>query len=203
MKFQLVFLLAALIGSSQAQSDTEEICFKIPGNNVNIVIDPTQLTQTEVDEIKQLLEDSLSDVLGSLGSSINGTLNNLVGGLTGILNPAALTGNGEICVVLHTFDVDQVEALDGVKDVLTRLANFFNCLKGLEDIGVQFVEKVDDALNDINAFINDFNNCTNPFCQLGVIGNFGNSVQLQNRFSDFSNTVRDKIDQCVTETINA
>ncbi|CAL2031704.1 unnamed protein product [Caenorhabditis brenneri] len=123
MKFQLVFLLAALIGSSHAQglpgiicgitgllcppttvapttttttvpttttaSDTEEICFTVPGNNISIVINPTQLSQTEIDQIKQLLENSLFDVLGSLGVSIDGTLSDLVDGLTGILNPAA------------------------------------------------------------------------------------------------------------------
>ncbi|EGT51861.1 hypothetical protein CAEBREN_06548 [Caenorhabditis brenneri] len=239
MKFQLVFLLAALIGTSQAQglpgvicgitgilcppttvapttttttvpttttaSETEEICFTIPGNNVNIVIDPAQLTQIEVDQIKQLVEDSLANILGSFGGTINGALNGLVGGLTGILNPATTptpTGDGQICVVIPNSDIDELEAF--LEDVFSRLTAFFNCLKDLEETTAQFQAEVDRVRMEIDTLVARFNNCDIVTCYLGVANDAYELVRsLPARFLTYPNTVRDDINQCVTETINA
>ncbi|EGT46375.1 hypothetical protein CAEBREN_24534 [Caenorhabditis brenneri] len=235
MKFQIVFLLA-LIGYSQAQGlpgvicgitgllcppttaapttapDIEEICFTIPGGNIDIVIDPTQLTQTEIDEIKRLLEDSLSNVLGSLGSSINGTLNSLVGGLTGLLNPATTpvpTGNGQICVVIHNSDVNQLQAF--LDFYIVRMNRFLQCINERlptlidQDLAsAQFWLEFDRIGDELYDMRNKLTNCDEINCYIGVMRQLYSLVlSIPDRLWDMSKNIREGVNQCATGAINA
>ncbi|EGT44771.1 hypothetical protein CAEBREN_23469 [Caenorhabditis brenneri] len=109
---------AAALTTTTTPEEIGTICIDIPGANIDLTINPAEITQDQLDQVQQLLEDLVSNL-----QSPNGFLGDLLDGLNGILNPGttqAPGGTGQLCLVLPTSQVDELEnVLNGTLTVIS------------------------------------------------------------------------------------
>ncbi|CAL2041400.1 unnamed protein product [Caenorhabditis brenneri] len=135
---------AGSLTTTTTPEEIETICIDIPGSNIDLTINPAEITQGQLDQVQQLLEDLVSNL-----QSPDGLLGDFLDGLNGILNPGttqAPGGNGQLCLVLPTSQVDELE------NFLNGTLNAFSaCVQEVIDNSVNALQTLlDNTLNELN-----------------------------------------------------
>ncbi|CAL2027714.1 unnamed protein product [Caenorhabditis brenneri] len=185
---------ATITTTSEATEGTQTSCIDVPGSNVDITINPAELTQDQIDQIQDLLEEVLSnfqpgnltDVVDNAGDLLGGLLD----GLGGILNPETtqtpVEGSGRICFVLAASDVDQLE---GVYEIFAPLISFVRCVRGQVNVLQPLVQRISKFLKELNDLTQslDFRHIDILQSQIAKI------IQMQSDFGALAKDFRDNI----------